>query len=389
MKKIIIFILFFSSLASAQVQLSPAAKFGLVNVSTGSEHDQIYQIWGHTVLHLKDSLNGINECYDYGTFNFNQPNFIGKFLQGTLPYQMTIVDFERLVDHYRNNENRSVTERTLNLNAAQKQKLYDFLIENYKPENREYKYRFFYYNCASRLRDILEQICGKDILFDANLNKDKSYRAWIHEYAKDKMPWTDLGMSLAIGLPADKITGEKGAMFLPENLAAGFEQAKILQNGVKQPLVVENNLLAYTEPPILHKKIFTPFVIISIFAIIGGLLTFYQFRKQINNYLFDRVLFFILGLMGFFILGLWFLTDHGVTSNNLNVIWAFPLLLIVAFSLKNKAISKPLLGIYFIINVLLLLAWKFLPQDIPSPIIPLVILVLLRVLYIFKTQKWL
>ena len=88
MKKLLFFFLLFWHIIANSQQLSKDAKFGLVTISTGSSDDAIYQIWGHTVLHLSDPVNGINECYDYGSFSFDQPGFVIKFLKGTLPYQM-------------------------------------------------------------------------------------------------------------------------------------------------------------------------------------------------------------------------------------------------------------------------------------------------------------
>jgi Domain of unknown function (DUF4105) len=387
MRKLFVFLFFFTYTLQAQnTSLSPDAEFSLLNISPGSTHDAIYQIWGHTVLHLRDPQNGINECYDYGTFNFNQPNFIGKFLQGTLPYKMTIVDFDLLVNHYQQNENRSATERFLNLNVSQKQKLYDFLVNNYKPENREYKYRFFYYNCASRIRDILAQICGKELVFNDKINNDKSYRQWIHEYAKDKLPWTDFGMSLAIGLPSDENTQAAGAMFLPENLATGFESAKIMQNGSYQPLVKLTKQITFAPAPDLSKSVFRPLAVFIGFLLLVIGFTFYQIKNNSKSLLFDKIFFSILGLMGWFILGLWFFTDHGVTERNMNVIWAMPLFLPLIFFSKNK-IFKPFLMFYAVLNVLLLAAWVFIPQGIPTAVIPIILAALIRIYFILKTKN--
>jgi Domain of unknown function (DUF4105) len=387
MKKLFILLLFLTLKINAQsIALSPDAEFGLLNISPGSTHDAVYQIWGHTVLHLRDPKNGINECYDYGTFNFNQPNFIGKFLQGTLPYKMTVVDFDLLVNHYQQKENRSATERFLNLNPVQKQELYDFLINNYKPENREYKYRFFYYNCASRIRDILAQICGKSLVFNNKINANKSYRQWIHEYAKDKLPWTDFGMSLAIGLPSDEVTRADGAMFLPENLAIGLENAKIMQNGVLQPLIKESKQWTFATAPDLSTSVLVPRNVCFIFLILVIALTYYQNKKENKNVIFDKIFFSILGLMGWFIIGLWFFTDHGVTEKNMNVIWAMPLFLPLIYFMKSK-FFQPFLYIYALLNIVLLLCWTIKPQGIPAPVIPLILAALVRVFYLLKSRK--
>ncbi len=386
MKKLLFLLLFLHIQTRAQT-LSEEAEFGLVTISPGSTHDAVYQIWGHTVLHLKDSKNGINECYDYGTFNFNQPNFIGKFLKGTLPYNMAKVDFDILVNHYLTKENRGTTERILNLNTEQKQKLYNFLSNNYLPENREYKYRFFYYNCASRLRDILVQVCGKDLQFDDKLNSDLSYRQWIHTYAKDKLPWTDFGMSLAIGLPADKPTKADGAMFLPDNLASGFEKATIIQNGITSPFVKEKKEITSASPPDLSTSILTPLNLLAVFLLLTLIFTYYQLKTNSKSVVFDKIFFGILGIMGWFIVGLWFFTDHGVTGNNLNVIWAMPVLFpLIFFKLENSFI-KLTLKIYIVLLVLFLASFAFLPQQIPFPVVFICLAALTRLFYLLKIRN--
>lgn len=385
MKKILA-VLIVISLNGFGQKLSKEAKFGLVTISAGSSTDEIYQIWGHTVLHLNDPVNGINECYDYGSFNFNQPNFIGKFLQGTLPYQMTIVDFNRLVDHYKYNENRSAEERILNLNPDQKERLYQFLVNNYLPENREYSYRFFYYNCASRLRDILVQICGNNIFFDDSYNADKSYREWIDQYAKAKQPWTNLGMHLAIGLPADEKTKADGAMFLPLNLATGFDKAQIIQNGQKQPLVIEKNTLSIAPPATISTSVFTPELVLLVLALLGIAFTYYQFKRKSKNLVFDKIFFSFLGLIGWFIIGLWFFTDHGVTEQNYNVLWASPLFLPLIYFKKQTQFFKYFLYVYLAGVILMVLLVVFAVIHIETDIYPIILFCMVRILFILNSQ---
>lgn len=384
MKKLFVFLIILGSFGLSAQKLSEKAQFGLVTISPGSSDDAIYQIWGHTVLHLRDPENNINECYDYGTFSFDQPGFVVKFLKGTLPYQMAKYDFQLFVDHYKNNENRSASEQILNLSAAQKQDLYDFLMHNYLPENREYRYRFFYYNCSSRIRDILTQVCKDSLQFSPTLHADSSYRQWINKYAAAKQPWTNLGMQIAIGIPSDEKTKESGAMFLPDNLAIGFDSAVIVHNNVKQPFVLAKNQLTYVDEPELPNGIFSPVVVLIMFLIIITFLSFSQKVKQKYLQWFDYSFFGFLGIAGWFLMGLWFITDHGVTENNLNVIWAFPLFFPMIFFLKNKKIITPIFYIYLIINIILLISWKFIPQELPIAIIPLILTVFVRIYFNIK-----
>jgi hypothetical protein len=385
MKKIILFFFLVIGFGAYSQTLSDQARFGLVTVSPGSTNDAIYQIWGHTVLHLYDPVNQINECYDYGTFSFNQPGFVIKFLRGTLPYQMAKYDFGPFVDFYRIKENRSSSEQILNLTQNQKQSLYEYLLNNYLPENREYRYRFFYYNCSSRIRDILQNICGDSLVFSQTLHADSTYRQWIDRYADKKMPWTNFGMNIAIGMPSDEKTKESGAMFLPDNLAAGFDSAQIIINGTKQPFVIQKIQHSIVDPPALSKSKFSPLVVFTLFLIFTILFTWWQIRKNQINYLFDNIYFSVLGLAGWFLVFLWFFTDHGVTSNNLNVMWAFPFLFPFFFTAKNSIPFKILAYSFLIINILMLVFFKLLPQELPLAVIPLSLASIIRIIYILKS----
>lgn len=387
MKKLLTLILIAWAFTTNAQILSKEAKFGLVTVSTGSSDDAIYQIWGHTVLHLNDPINGINECYDYGTFSFDQPGFIVKFLKGTLPYQMAKYDFQTFIQHYKNNENRSASEQILNLSDQQKEDLHVFLTKNYLPENRQYSYRFFYYNCASRIRDILQQVCKDSLQFSPTLHADSTYRQWIDKYASKKMPWTNFGMSLAIGLPSDEKTKESGAMFLPDNLAMGFDSAVIFHNNQKQPFVLSKIQHTLVNVPEISTSIFSPFFLFTLFFGLIAIYTFWQIKTKNNKLLFDLIFFTILGITGWFILGLWFLTDHGVTENNMNVIWTLPLMFPMIYFIRNPKIINPILWIYAFANIVLLLTWKMIPQGIPLAVIPIILVALIRITFILKNNN--
>jgi len=80
-------------------------------------------------------------------FNFNAPNFIFRFALGETDYQLGVTNYEHFASEY-NYLGRDVWQQTLNLTQAEKEHLFNLLQENYRPENRIYRYNFFYDNCA-------------------------------------------------------------------------------------------------------------------------------------------------------------------------------------------------------------------------------------------------
>ena len=165
MKKIkIILILFFLCLATngkgTPDNNADSIRLSLLTCAPGEE---IYSYFGHTAIRYEEPSKGIDWVFNYGIFNFGAPNFIFRFALGQTDYILGGMNYDRFAAEYIFDE-RSVWQQTLNLTPEEKQKLLALLIENSRPENRVYRYNFFYDNCATRPRDKIEEsIQGKVI----------------------------------------------------------------------------------------------------------------------------------------------------------------------------------------------------------------------------------
>jgi hypothetical protein len=378
-----------ATVSNAQT-LSPETTISLLTVSPGAE---LYSTFGHSAIRIRDPRQGLDFNFNYGAFDFRTKGFYIKFLRGTLPYQISGNYFENDMAGW-SQENRAVIEQVLNLSQAQKQGVFDFLQNNYLPQNREYAYKFFYDNCSTRLRDVLRRVCKDSLQLSKTLHADSSYRQWIDLYArKNEKLWADFGMDLAIGEPSDEITGANGAMFLPDNLMDGFDAAKINCDGKWQPLVlskqlINRDMLAVSDK---EKELITPNILFWGLFLLVLCLTAYQFKNESKSFLFDKILFTIAGIFGWFIFLLWFFTDHGVTENNLNIIWTYPLLFPIALLLKKEKsgtsperawLSKHFFA-YGIILLFFLAAWNFLPQEINYALIPVVMILCVRSFFVW------
>jgi hypothetical protein len=94
---------------------------------------------------------------------------------------------------------------------------------------------------------------------------------------------------------------------------------------------------------------------------------------------FDRVLFFILGLLGCLFLFMWFGTDHKQTTENYNLFWAWPIHLAVVFILySGRSWVKRYLSVYMLVLGLLLVLWRWLPQELNPALVPIIILLIFR-----------
>ena len=111
----------FSSNSFAQ-QITDLAEISIITCAPG---DELYSTFGHTAIRVKDPVKRIDNVYNYGTFNFETPNFYMKFLRGKLDYMLSVSPYKYFVISYMN-ENRWIKEQVLNLSISQKKDIYSF-----------------------------------------------------------------------------------------------------------------------------------------------------------------------------------------------------------------------------------------------------------------------
>jgi hypothetical protein len=309
--------------------LSNQAKISLLTIGPG---EALYSSFGHSAIWVSDPVLGIDRVYNYGTFDSFTDNFYLKFLRGTLPYQLSVGTFEQHFDFYKNRENRTITENQIDLTPYQKQKLLGLLEENYKPQNRQYKYRFYYDNCSTRIRDMFLKTYGDSVNYSpVEELRNKSYRTWMNQYLEDR-PWSHLAMNIAIGEPADEGASQQESAYLPENLKKLFRNARSFTNGHIRIILGPDKVLYQAKPAENNIPFFlAPSWVFGAFLLFVLFRTYRNWKTHYCGYRFDKVFLGIIGLVGWILLLLWIATDHGVTNNNLNLLWAFPLHLPLIF----------------------------------------------------------
>ncbi len=370
------FLLWFSTAAFAQFgNLSPEAKVSLITVGPGTE---LYSGFGHSVLWVSDPQQGLDRAYNYGTFSFETGNFYIKFLRGTLPYSLSVGPLGQQAAYWQA-ENRSIKEEVLNLSSDQKQRLYNFLENNYLPENRLYQYKFFFDNCSTRMADALRAACGDSLQFPGYTHEKRSFRQWIDKYAYKQNPWADFGMDLAIGAPSDELATPEQATFLPDNLSTAFQDSKITINGKTMPLVAATHVL-YEAQPVNNAELITPMIFFWGLAVLVLLYTYWQSKTNKVNFLLDKILFGFAGVIGWFILLLWFGTNHGVTAFNYDILWAFPLWMpLIFFISPTKKPSWFQILLIFYGFLLLCATGNLMKHNLV--VIPILLILIIRVYY--------
>lgn len=381
MKKalILVFVLL-TTFAAAQRPLSDNAQISVLTL--GPYQGELYSAFGHSAIRVYDPDSRKDLAFNYGVFDFDQPNFYLNFTRGHLLYKLGVYPYDLFRDHYISH-NRFVHEQVLDLTQEQKQKVFDYLFWNAQPENENYLYDYFYNNCATKVRDVFVEVFGDNIQFDDSYSTaGYTVRDLTHSYLS-KQPWGELGIEICLGQPMDKELTTYQYMFIPDYIESGFNHATL--NG--KPIVKKSIPVYESRPEETSFSIFHPWTIFGLFLVITLGITYRDWnRKQLSKW-FDTTLFSVLGWLGLLLFILWVATDHKAAANNFNLLWAFPLHAVfgpMIFRSKYSALIKKYFFVTGIVLVATLGLWFVLPQQLNMFLIPFVTALAIRA---FAIQK--
>jgi hypothetical protein len=384
-----LFLFLFSVISYAQIKLSEKATISVVTCDSG---DELYSSFGHSAFRVYDSVNKLDKIYNYGTFNFNAPNFYLNFAKGKLTYQLSTTRFGYFLQIY-NYENRWVKTQELDLNHNEVQATFEFLENNATPENKDYQYDFFYDNCSTKIEDVIKTVLNDKVTFNNNhITTHKTHRDLIADYTKNQK-WGKFGIDLALGSVIDKEATKDDYKFLPDYIYDAFENATITTNNGNKPLVRQNKTVINPKKELSIKPfpfVSTPFFVLLLISLVVVYFTFKNYKNKERSKWLDFLIYFSTGLIGVAVLLLWFATSHTATYKNLNFLWAFAPNLVVAFYLLKSKLPK---WIYYyniiLIALIIILAnlWLFKIQVFNIAMIPLLIAFVFRYLFLLKAQK--
>lgn len=389
-KRLSILLLFVGLVQLIQSQSGYSAQFPILSDSSQISlltntplNREVYALFGHTAIRVKDKSQGIDYVFNYGLFDFSAPNFIYRFIKGETDYRVDGFDFKYYIPEYKE-RGVGITEQILNLSLEEKQKIFDALFVNIQPENKVYRYNFLYDNCSTRPRDIIANNIDGTIQYTPT-NKDQTYRDLIHECVGIQ-PWTQFGIDLIIGADADKVITDRQKDFLPAYLMHAYDGATIKsKDDTVRNLVAYEAVILEPASPVFSSIRITdkPLLIGIIFLSIMVLVSFVLYKKNviILSKIIDTLLFITYGLAGCVIFFLMFFSIHPCVSPNWNIVWLNPLQIIVALLFFVKSFSKYIYCYHFINFVamtIFLLAWGLIPQQMAVAFIPFILLIWLR-----------
>ena len=380
-------LLIFSFCALAQNKvptLSPQSEISLLTIGQGPE---LYDSFGHTAVRVRDAEQGIDVVFNYGLFDFDTPNFYTKFAQGKLLYRLGISPFDKFLQNYIAQQRKVISQKLIQT-VQERQQLFNFLYDNAKEENSKYLYDFLYDNCATRPANAINSIYSKDIFADYVPEQEGLTHRQLIQKNVPWNTWGSFGMDIAIGSVTDRPVTNKEYLFLPEYTMKALTTSKVKDKAIAAPSEImyapeiEN---AYTE-----NWITSPLVVFMLLTVILLYVTFRDHQNSKGITFLDKTLLGFTGIIGVLLALLWFATDHAPTKWNYNLLWAFPFNVIAAVSIKkikNKKWLYPYTKLTIILLVLLSFHWIIGVQSYPIVLLPLLIAIGIRYIYILKNLK--
>ena len=365
---------FFLLLVSQQQTIAQDSSRIRVSLLTCTPGEELYSIFGHSAIRIIDSNNVTDYVYNYGTFNFDDEGFYLKFVRGKLLYYVSLERADDFIYNYMAS-GRGITEQLLNLSAEEKITVQKSLNENLKEENKYYKYDFFLDNCTTRLRDIITNNKNPKPVLPAVMPVNTRFRQAIHAYLdKGGQYWSKLGIDILLGAPTDKIMTAAEQEFLPDNLMSALDSSKNVK------IIASKTNLYEIGGQKNEDNLFTPMLCFSLLFLMIFLISLSKSKfSTIILIGFDHVFFFIIGLLGILLILMWVATDHTMTKNNFNLIWALPTHTLASFFItSNKNYAKRYFLFTMILMIALLISWLLLPQEMNNSLLPIVLLIFYR-----------
>lgn len=316
----------------------------LITCSPGSE---AYTKFGHTALRLRDfSVREYDLVFNYGVFDYNSDNFIFRFVCGKTDYVLAAEPTSEFLNRYVR-RGFTVWEQELNLSQAQLRRLRHLLEENYRPENRTYRYNFLYDNCTSRARGMIERTVGRDSLYYNKEEETTTFREILHRFTASD-PWLSFGIDMVLGAEVDRKANKAEQMFIPSIYQSNMDHAWVLTaQGRKEPIVVQTQIF----PPLgaleqSQSFPLTPRQVGYLMLGIALLVTVIDVIRRKTSLWLDITLYLLQGLAGVIVAFLFFFSVHPAVGSNWLVLAFNPLaFLLILDVLKQRRCGRPLMHV--------------------------------------------
>lgn len=298
-----------------------------IGVMTMQPGEVFFERFGHDALVVADPDGTPAISYNFGYFDPSEPDFIARFVKGRMMYYLLALPLQDDLQQYRE-VGRGVSIQWLDLPATQATSLAAALAQRSRPENARYHYDYFTANCATMVRDSLDQAMGgtlrRQLLARSAGN---SYRSEAVRLASP-VAWMWIGFDLGLSRYADRPLSRWEDAFVPMHLASSLAQAR---NSEGRPLVLRTEQLLpqrLAPEPAVRARLFWPWLLTGL-ALAGAILALARRPRLLATL--GLGFWLLCALAGALLLYLWAGTAHQAAWANRNLLLLNPLALVALF----------------------------------------------------------
>src|ERR1700674_4231068 len=98
--RIVIFCIFFICSFPSWSQTNNDSCSMEISLLTCSPGNELYSLFGHTAIRIRDPRRGMDIVYNYGTFDDSDPLFYFYFTRGIMLYSLSATTFKEFMMEY-------------------------------------------------------------------------------------------------------------------------------------------------------------------------------------------------------------------------------------------------------------------------------------------------
>ncbi|MEP6634725.1 MAG: DUF4105 domain-containing protein [Luteimonas sp.] len=309
-----------------------------IGVATMQPGEIFFERFGHDSIVIDDPAKGEPLSYNFGFFDPAEPGFLGRFVDNQMQYQLVALPFAEDMVHYRET-GRGVSIQWLDLTDAEAERLEAKLVTNALPEHARYRYQYFTDNCATRVRDAIDEVLGGTLRpqFEAR-STGNSFRSEAVRLASPA-PWMWLGFDIGLGPSADIPNSLWQDAFVPMRLAEGLREVRRSDG---RPLVKsEQRVLPHRiapEPSVVARP-WWPWLLAGLAKAVAILLLAWWARRAAGAI--GLVFWTTSSIVGLLMAFIWFGTGHTFGWANQNLLLFNPLGLLLLPGAWRIARGRP------------------------------------------------
>lgn len=337
---------------------------------------EIYELYGHEAIRVRGE--GRDSVWNYGVFDFREPNFVYRFVKGETDYYCAGYPFSLFLPEYRERGSK-VVEQDLNFTQEEAHRLLKLLQTEALPQNRRYRYNYVKDNCATRIIDRVGEAFGDIRVIYPDSVRYGTFRNEMRAYNRN-YPWYQFGIDLALGSGIDYPLTGREEMFVPVEMMERAGRAHLYDGRmlVRETRILNmgNGDVTLSPTPWYLSPLSVSFIVLAL-AILA--MAYDLKKKRITRWVF--FLWFLLsGLAGTLVAFLVFISSHEATSPNTLILWLNPLQLLMAVAVwwrSMRPVGMAMACYNIVAMICMLLVWPFQNQSANPAFFPLMATTLL------------